>query len=66
MPSKRNRVLESDSKKEETDKQKTDNRQSQLCAPLTYRITGGARVLQPQTTQHGRPTLSTRCLKVQN
>jgi len=47
-------------------KQSTDSRQYQPCAPLIYRITGGERVLQPQTTPQGRPTTSTNQLKVQN
>jgi hypothetical protein len=41
MPSKRNSVLESDSEKEEKEKQWTDNTQSQPHAPLLHRITGG-------------------------
>jgi len=68
MLSKRNRVHESDSEKEEkeTDKQQNDNRQFQPGAPLIHRITGNGRVLQPKTIPWGRQTPSTSWLKVQN
>jgi len=70
MPLKRNRVLESDIKKEETetetDKQWTDSTCSQPCVPLIYSFTGGGRMLQPQATPQGRPTPSTSQLRVQN
>jgi len=36
----------------QTNKQRTDNRQSRSYAPLIHRITGGGRVLQPKAT-HG-------------
>jgi hypothetical protein len=62
MPSKINRIPESDSEKKrqkiETDKQSTDNRQFRPCAPLIHRTTGGGRVLQPHTIPKGRSTLS--------
>jgi hypothetical protein len=65
MPAKRNGELESDSEKEETDRQWTDNTQSQHCAPLTHRFTSGS-VVQPQTTLQGRPIPSTSQQKLQN
>jgi hypothetical protein len=40
-----NRVLESDSEKEEISKQWTDSTQSRPCAPLIHNCTGGERVL---------------------
>jgi hypothetical protein len=53
-PSKRNRALESDSEKEETEKQWTDSIQSQPCRPLIDSFTGGGKLLQPQTTSQRR------------
>jgi hypothetical protein len=57
MLSKRNRVLESDcEKKRQTISGLTiDN--LDLANLLRCRITGGGRVLEPQTTPQGRPTL---------
>jgi len=56
--------------KEETDTETnnglTDNRQSQPCAPLIHRITGGGRMLQCQTIPHRGLTPCTSWLKVQN
>jgi hypothetical protein len=49
--------------KEETDKQWTDNRQSQPCAPLIQRITAGGGLLWPHTTPQGRTAPSTSWLK---
>jgi hypothetical protein len=47
MSLKRNRVLESDSEKEdtETDQQWTDSTQSQPCAPVMHKIAGARKVL---------------------
>jgi hypothetical protein len=55
MLSKRNRVHESDSKKEETetDKEWTDNTQSEPREPLIHRFKGNGRVHQSQTTPWG-------------
>jgi hypothetical protein len=61
IPLKRNKVHESDI---ENKKQRWTTI-STFCT-LIHRITGGERVLQPQTTPQGRPTPSTSWPKVQN
>jgi len=57
---------ESGKGKTETGTQWTEKMHSQPFAPLLHKFTGGGRVLQPQTTSHGRLTPSTNWLKMQN